>query len=607
MPAIRASRHGLSIRNKLLVGSAVLVVLTALVFGLIAYRNARDALERSIGVAVAGAAYSTALDIQQELAEEMANVATWANLALMREILVEDVDKNISRFLAGLKRDYSVHLDLAVTSAGGRVVAASNPALLEENLASHSWFFVPQRGAQLAGGPLPLERYGKIGLVVTAPIDDPEQARTRIGVLAAIYDWERVHARLDWVRQPAQLHGSELLVFLLDETGTVIAEGGDFGVPSARIGTNLVEEEWEAARVARSGKSGFLVQREPAAVLTGFSPLTVERRGSQVQWTVLVAVEMARAFAPVARMQRNMILVGLLSVALAMSLALVMAGRISLPVRRLTEATRLVARGGDAEVVPVIAANDEIGMLSSAFRAMVTDLRKAEKELVRSARLALLGELSAGIAHEVRTPIGVVKGAAQMLGRSLGDNPEAKELAQVIASEMDRLNRMTGALLSYARPAVPDMTPRNLHLILDKAVTFLEQEAQAKGISLTLRLAENLPLVSCDDDQIREVILNIVMNAIQVTPAPGRVQVETSVDRINREVSIQVSDTGPGIPPELREKIFQPFFSQRAGGTGLGLAIASRIVEAHGGRITVEGAPGGGSRFTVVLPAAQEE
>jgi len=252
--------------------------------------------------------------------------------------------------------------------------------------------------------------------------------------------------------------------------------------------------------------------------------------------------------------------------------------------------------------------NDEITQLLRVGDLVAVALENSRviERLRDRDRLALLGEMAAGLAHEIRNPLGAIKSAVQYLQESAADG-EGRDFLKITLAEVDRLDRVVSKFLDYARPTGGAFTPFDLNEAIRKTLKLLEAGEIPAGVKLELLLAERLPFVSGDADQIKQVIINLVLNALQAMDGAGtlRLQTEHAVSTHGTDdghVVLRVIDSGPGIPSEVRSKLFSPFFSTREGGTGLGLAICKRVVEAHGGRVGVRGATGGGAELSVHLP-----
>ena len=226
-------------------------------------------------------------------------------------------------------------------------------------------------------------------------------------------------------------------------------------------------------------------------------------------------------------------------------------------------------------------------------------LRTLEEQLRRSERLASLGQMVAGIAHELRNPLSSLRGVARYFEQRYGAVAEDREYAGLMIQEVDRLNRVIADLLLFAQPAVPRREEIILKAVVDHALRLCSTEIEERNIVVEQSFDE-LPPVRADGNLLVQVLVNLFLNAVEAMPEGGRLRI--SVRPVGQEVEIAVSDTGRGIPPDERERIFDPFFSTRPGGTGLGLSIAHSIVEAHGGRIEVESTPGAGTTFRIELP-----
>jgi two-component system, NtrC family, sensor histidine kinase HydH len=231
----------------------------------------------------------------------------------------------------------------------------------------------------------------------------------------------------------------------------------------------------------------------------------------------------------------------------------------------------------------------------------LTMIRELEQKVIVSEKFAALGRLSAGIAHEIRNPLNSIRGFIQYFQKKIHLDEEDYRYTDLMLSEVDRLNRVIAKLLAYSKPREPRLSIRSAEDILDHCTRVVEREAAQAGVEVVREpAAGDPPLVLMDTDQMTQVFLNILINAIDATPAGGKVFVRYATDDRDR-LRIIVEDTGEGIPRENQDKIFDPFFSTKRQGTGLGLAIVKSIIEGHGGEIEVEAEPGKGTRFIITL------
>jgi signal transduction histidine kinase len=260
-----------------------------------------------------------------------------------------------------------------------------------------------------------------------------------------------------------------------------------------------------------------------------------------------------------------------------------------------------------------------------AERLAETNLRleQAQAEARRSERLAALGQLSAGLAHEIRNPLGVIKGSAEMLTQKLGEsNPLATELAGYISTETNRLSALVTRFLDFARPLHADLTAGDMTAVLDRALNDVAQFWKGPAVRVDKDYEANLPPVEMDEGLCEQAFINIIQNAYDAMSANDggvlRVMVRAARRSVRERhnvdgVEIRIADTGPGIPPDLREQIFNPFVTTKKSGVGLGLSIVSKIVDGHHGWVRIEdaanfgdGQRGSGACFVLFFPAASE-
>ncbi len=226
--------------------------------------------------------------------------------------------------------------------------------------------------------------------------------------------------------------------------------------------------------------------------------------------------------------------------------------------------------------------------------------------LARADRLAALGTLAAGVAHEIRNPLVSVRTFVELLPERADDEEFRTGFRELALGEIARICALIDDLLAFARPRPADLEPADLNALASQTVRLLDAEARKRGVALRLCTDEALPPVNVDDRQVRQVLTNVVLNAIEACPPRGRVEVRTACEQEGdaRWCVVRVADSGAGIPPEQVARLFEPFFTTKAEGSGLGLFVASRIMAAHGGRIDVEDGSAGGAVFRLRFPLA---
>jgi two-component system sensor histidine kinase HydH len=229
------------------------------------------------------------------------------------------------------------------------------------------------------------------------------------------------------------------------------------------------------------------------------------------------------------------------------------------------------------------------------------EIRDLQERVRRSERLASLGRLAAGVAHEIRNPLSSIRGFAQFFQNRFKGQEKEQEYASVMVREVDRLNRVITELLDFARPKEPHRELHSAVEILEQTLKVLESELAKKNIAVEKKLEASLPRIWVDRDQLSQALLNLLLNALESMEEAGKIRI--SMESGGAEVlAISISDTGRGIPKEDLERVFEPFFSTKRKGTGLGLAIVHQIVESHKGEIKVESRAGEGTTFRITLP-----
>jgi hypothetical protein len=299
------------------------------------------------------------------------------------------------------------------------------------------------------------------------------------------------------------------------------------------------------------------------------------------------------------------------AVAICASFLIGLALVVGRPMLELQSTIARVRAGDMAARVGFAIRKDEIGDLGRNFNAMVQELADSREEIRRLHRtqmsraehLATLGEMAAGLAHEIRNPLAGIAGVIEVIGRDLPRESPAREVLKEVKGEVQQITRTVNDLLETARPKPPQIQAASLNATVGHAVLFARRQVGNKNVKIEVLEAQNLPPVEHDSGQLQQVVMNLVLNGIQAIGEAGSVTVE--VLRRDAFAGVTVSDTGQGIPADHMPHIFRPFFTTKSDGTGLGLSLSRRIVEEHNGRIEVTSRLGVGSQFTVLLPFRQ--
>lgn len=555
---------------------------------LLAERSGRDSLERVIGRQLAREAGHTADRLSAVLRRERETLASFARQDLMREIRVADIDKRVSMALATLRDGNPGRLDYWVVDPHDRVVASSDPSRIGGQA---EWPGTP--GAAGIFGPTAPPGGGAPRLLMTTPIRDPDDARRRLGTLVGLFDWSRLTQVTESVRRDLASQGIAADVLVSRPDGAFIA-----GVrASARPAVALSD----VARGARAGPPGYFVD-EQAGLILGRAPLAADLP----DWTLLVVEPRAHALAPARRLSRRLVLTMGLALLVALALATLAARRVVRPLSELTRAIRGLSRGEAGRRQVPVRSDDELGTLAASFNEMASELDRTQRDLIEAEKFAFVGELAAGVAHEIRTALGVLGSSTQMLERSLPRDrgAQASELAEMIREEVGRLGGVVDDLLTLDRARPLQLETGRVSEPLFRAVDFVGPQAQEKGIRLARNAPDPEPSVPYDPELLYQVAVSLLVNAIQAVEPGGRIEARV-LDEEDGYAGFEVSDDGPGIPRGLRERIFQPFVTARKGGVGLGLTFVKRVVHDHHGLISLNCEPGSGTRVRIRLPRAE--
>lgn len=581
----------MTIRTALLRAFLGLVLGATLLMGALSFYEFRRSLQEEIAGNLQFGANTVLQRIDTFLFAQLENVRLWSRLEIMQDLRVGDVDKRLAQFLADLRAGQgTVFQTLLCADMDGRVIASSAPL---SSAAS-----VPTIGdwATIDGNP-PVEMSLQTGaghddggtLVLRARIPDAFGSQ-QLGYLYALLNWREVLKLLD---EAVARRTRDVL--LLDKAGVPI---GLSAALRARLDpAPLALHDW---RAPQPGTTTFI--RDGAAlgygdVLVGSAASTGYQHFPGIGWHLFMVEPTQHAFQPIWRLLGTMLALLLLTLSVAAWVSWRLARRIAQPLVALTEFTRRLRRDEQVRPVAVSTAIAEVAELDQAFVDMLEALERSREQVVRAGKLAVVGEMAAIMAHEVRTPLGILRSSAQLLERQPGVGERERELIGFITSETDRLNNLVTLLLECARPRPPEFQARDVHALIANVVNLLSSKADKKRVRIMPELQAEHSVLLCDGEQLTQVFLNLVINALDFVPEGGRIGIRSR--DAGDELIISVMDDGPGIAPELRGNVFDPFFSRREGGIGLGLTIVQQIVQVHHATIQVGESPWGGAQFDI--------
>ncbi len=429
-----------------------------------------------------------------------------------------------------------------------------------------------------AARPLPPEQVTRLAAYSYAHLEDLDHQPPRLLLFKRVYDYRNPSRPVGLACAETPL--SRLLSFTRDmglgpEVAKIVVDSQ---------GRRLLEV-WPAGLLKRGGL------REYSASL----PL--------LDWRILVRIPKKVLYRDVVRARYNTLAFAALVALVALVAVALFSRLVTRPLETIIEGTRRFAAGELDYRLPEPRGR-ETRRLARAFNQMAAQLEKRQAELVQAGKLASLGLLSAGFAHEVRNPLAGIKTSAQVLQRRARDQQD-RSLAQGISQEVDRLNHLVGELLHLARPRPSRQVPCRLGPIVERALALLQPRLDRKGVQVANHLEEIT--LHADPDQVLQVVINLLLNALQAVP-PGRgiITLQGGRDAAGRP-RLVVADNGPGIPPEILGRIFDPFVSLAEEGTGLGLAIVQSLLRQNGAKVEAESTPGQGSRFIVTFQGRRQK
>ena len=598
----------MSIRRLLIIAFISLSLLPALGLTFLAFSQVRAALSAEIARNLEAQSVSLVEQIDRMLFERFENMRTWHELDVMQEIRIRDLDKRLSDLLRDLKAGYGVYSHLFCTTPHNEVIAASDPSLIGRHITPQAaWLRVPISGEHITIEPFTFAPpFENLAFRLRVPLRDRFSDGEQLGTLHALFDWSVVLNILDQAELPGTEESPGRVAILLDREGQLIAASSLFRQSS--LAANSSPFPWQFPPAALEQRSGAYLTEIAGTEQTSFLVGFVRSRGVQsfpgFGWSLLVLQPTNVAYRPIWQMGQVFLVLLATTGAIAAGVSLLIAARTARPVVALTEFTRRFMRDGSTDPPPSTGPQ-EVQELTQAYTHLIHDLDESRDQLVRAAKLAVAGEMAAAMTHEIRTPLGILRSSAQILQREQGLSDDGREMTGFILSETDRLNQLVSSLLSFARPQPPAFILQDVHTILQQTIAMLTPQATRKDVHLIAEFQESTAAILCDEEQMIQVFLNLVINAFQSIHAGGEVTLRTHMDATH--VSVEVRDNGPGVPDEHREHIFEPFFTTRENGIGLGLTVVQQIVRVHHGHITLRSNDGQGTCFVLQFPRNMEE
>lgn len=549
----------LSIRQLLLLAFLLAGLLPAMLVTFLSFYQTRAVLKKEITRDMQTLSATVANDIERMMSERFRNVQSWGQLSIMQALKDNDADKRLSVFLTDSANSYdNIYHEIYVENLQGRIVASSQPKKVGQFSDNKSVWFV----TRLSNKAVTIYKIKQNFLAISQEVFD-ENTNIGIGKLVVEFNWDSVQSSLNnAIKKPTS-------AALLDAQNNVLA----------------ATSNWDEVQ------SGYGM-----AAISQLSP-----ESPVPNWKVQVEKLHSVAVAPVHRLGYIFLVLLVVTLLLAVLLVRPIAQAITHPITQLTQFVRGFSHQTEAK--PPQSGPPEVRELSAAFETMTEDLVKSQEKLMRAAKLAVVGEMAAAMSHEVRTPLGILRSSADVLKREKGLSAEGKEVLTFINAETERLNKLVSTLIDAARPRPPVFVEVNLAELVASTLAMLRSQAQTNKVTITFDEPAQPVTALVDADQMTQVMMNLVMNAIQVLPSGGKIWVRLT--HVAHQAIIEVMDDGEGISVEHQAQIFEPFFTKRTGGVGLGLAVVRQIIHAHGGEISYQASQMNGAQFTITLPIQQ--
>ena len=674
-----------TIQKKLTIIFLVLSLTPLTVLSVLAYKNGRDALKENIDNASKEKAFQAIDKIDRLLYFSQRNIQSWSNAEIMQDALTDDIDGRITQELIRLKKDYRIYSSLFCANVQGQIIASSEPRMIGQDASKEQWFQQAMRNVESTIGELTYKQNtGGFSMDFSTPITAAYEPTRIIGVLSAGMNWSELYAitsSIEVIKNALQNESG--YVVLTDKNGLFLS-GPDFLLmeENALASKNFFDAHFPGLPPMLLGQKGTVVTRDIRGneTLAGYAISKGYEDFKGLGWKVIVIQSARDAFQPVKRFQWQLLTMGIFVTTLVLYLSFLISRRISLSIQRLNDAAVALAEG-DFSTRVIRRSNDEIGQLADSFNKMSEDLERSmaqiqrqnqeltdkesklsrmlaelqqsseelkqtQGQLVQAEKLASIGQLAAGVAHEINNPLGFISSNIEILReyiqnyaeilrrvKSIKDRIQEGDIERIrqavaglnkfeeeinlgyILEDINKLLKHSGHGLERIKKIVMDLrtfareeqteiieTVR-VEEIMDGILNIVQSELKYKA-ELTKDYGDT-PLVQCSSSRMGQVFINLLINAAQAIETKGNIIIKTYA--LNDYVCVDVTDTGKGIPPDNLSKIFDPFFTTKpiGQGTGLGLSVSYEIMKKHGGEIKVKSKVGKGTTFTVMLPLTE--
>jgi len=402
-----------------------------------------------------------------------------------------------------------------------------------------------------------------------------------------------------WGLEKAGELSTEMEIFIINQKKTLLFSS---------LNDSVLNKIYYDAFESSVSIGNFEIEHGNKAYFAGYWSLFLKHRFFTPSWVIIVSAPKVKVMEPVSEYKKIFILLLLLTFWIVAYLSVSLIRKSLIPIETLREGTQRIADGEFGYTLE-IDSNDEFETLGHSFNEMSLKLKKSQEMLVQSAKMGTFGQMAAGIVHEIGQPLSAIMGFADIL---LMSKPSAKQqkYLEIVRRELNRLAAVIARFRSYSQASSEKMQPLSINRIIDDAYTLLEHQVCNKGIEFNVDKAPDLPDVAGDEDSLKQVLINLVINArdaLEERPDHRQfINIKTGLDETN--VYVEIEDNGSGMSPEIQKQIFDPFFTTKSKdkGTGLGLAIIESILHKHQAHIRLESEEGVGTRFKISFPAIKD-
>ncbi len=610
----------MTIRYRLLFSHLLVSLTSSLLITAMFFVHFSTVLTKDINRNLEIEASSIMQEIDWHLFERIQNIMAWQKLAVMQDIRVHDIDKRLAYFLYEMNKGYHGIYDfLLVLDRQKQLIASSHLQFLYStpDLHQNTWqaMEVDKQTIYIQTGNL-ANHFFCLGI----PILDQFQ----VGILGYLYtavDWDGIYRILE-SPLPFLENSDHAYTLVIDQNNKIIAASQQLrkaGLLYTQLpkSLHLKKPVTNPQNHALPFLSHLLLKEQVTQVqtihtsflgentwLVAQAKSTGHRSYHGLGWKVLVMHPAENALQPVYDIWKILLVFIAFTTLFTTILSFWNAQRIAKPIIQLAKFTRDYMLN-PKQIPPDIQASGEIHELNEQFTKMIRHLEQSQQDKVRMAKFAVIAEMAATMAHEIRTPLGILRSSAQMLSREKNLSPIAEEMLGFINSETTRLNDLVTTLLNSSKTRELHFVQHDLAAVIEHILELLHATATKKHIQIDFQKPNSPCILAYDWDQMLQVFLNLVMNAIQHTPETGSIRI-TLRDEVNH-LLVLVTDTGSGISDEYKARIFEPFFTKRQDGIGLGLMVVQQIIHAHQGEIKVSDSSSGGACFTIQLPKDKEK